>query len=49
METAVFVDKDLIRHMENYFPNDVEEQLVQVVLAMVNAVGIIDLLELVSS
>lgn len=41
VETAVFVDKDLALHMENYFPGDAEEQLVQVVLAMVNAVSLL--------
>ncbi|XP_047739971.1 uncharacterized protein LOC108672601 [Hyalella azteca] len=41
VETAVFVDKDLAEHMENYFPTDSEEQLVQVVLAMVNAVQLL--------
>ncbi|KAF2369048.1 Peptidase M12B ADAM/reprolysin [Trinorchestia longiramus] len=41
VETAVFVDKDLARHMENYFPRDSQEQLVQVVLAMVNAVQLL--------
>ena len=39
IETAVFLDKDLAKHMKNYFPRDPEEQMIQVVLAMVNAVS----------
>lgn len=39
VETAVFVDRDLVRHMVNNFPTDTERELVRFVLAMVNAVS----------
>lgn len=39
METAVFVDQDLLRVMKTNFPKDTEEQVIKVVLAMVNAVS----------
>ena len=38
METAVFVDKDLLEHMKTNFPTNTEKEVIQVVLAMVNAV-----------
>lgn len=39
VETAVFVDQDLLRVMKTNFPKDTEEQVIKVVLAMVNAVS----------
>ncbi|KAB7497763.1 A disintegrin and metalloproteinase with thrombospondin motifs 16 [Armadillidium nasatum] len=41
IETAVFVDRDLLRLMEINFPRDTEEQVIEVVLAMVNAVQLL--------
>ncbi|XP_075215753.1 A disintegrin and metalloproteinase with thrombospondin motifs adt-2-like isoform X2 [Lycorma delicatula] len=41
VETAVFVDRDLVRHMVNNFPTDTERELVRFVLAMVNAVQLL--------
>ncbi|XP_047478606.1 A disintegrin and metalloproteinase with thrombospondin motifs adt-1-like isoform X2 [Penaeus chinensis] len=41
IETAVFVDKDLYRHMQDNFPRDTEDQVLKVVLAMVNAVQLL--------
>ncbi|XP_071514817.1 A disintegrin and metalloproteinase with thrombospondin motifs adt-1-like isoform X2 [Panulirus ornatus] len=41
IETAVFVDVDLYRHMRENFPTDTEEQVLKVVLAMVNAVQLL--------
>nr|CAD7427841.1 unnamed protein product [Timema monikensis] len=41
VETAVFVDKDLFRHMGLNFPTDTERELVRVVLAMINAVQLL--------
>ncbi|XP_069944099.1 A disintegrin and metalloproteinase with thrombospondin motifs adt-1-like isoform X1 [Cherax quadricarinatus] len=41
IETAVFVDRDLYRHMEDNFPTDTEDQVLRVVLAMVNAVQLL--------
>lgn len=40
IETAVFVDHDLFRHMTSNFPINTERQLLRFVLAMVNAVNI---------
>lgn len=40
IETAVFVDRDLFRHMSSNFPVNTERQLLRFVLAMVNAVSI---------
>ncbi|CAG2065852.1 unnamed protein product [Timema podura] len=39
VETAVFVDKDLFRHMALNFPTDTERELIRVVLAMINAIS----------
>lgn len=39
VEISVFVDRDLYRHMLDNFPDDTEEQVLRVVLAMVNAVS----------
>ena len=39
VEVAVFCDVDLSRHMATLFPGQGGEQLVQVVLAMINAVS----------
>lgn len=36
----MFVDRDLYRHMLDNFPEDTEEQVLKVVLAMVNAVSL---------
>ncbi|XP_045112507.1 A disintegrin and metalloproteinase with thrombospondin motifs adt-2-like [Portunus trituberculatus] len=41
VETSVFVDRDLYRHMLENFPKDTEEQVLKVVLAMVNAVQLL--------
>ncbi|RZF44627.1 hypothetical protein LSTR_LSTR000579 [Laodelphax striatellus] len=41
VETAVFVDRDLFRHMAINFPSDTEKELVRFVLAMVNAVQLL--------
>ncbi|XP_068620634.1 A disintegrin and metalloproteinase with thrombospondin motifs 16-like [Battus philenor] len=41
VETAVFVDRDLYKHMTVNFPNDTERELVRFVLAMINAVQLI--------
>nr|CAD7443291.1 unnamed protein product [Timema bartmani] len=41
VETAVFVDKDLFRHMALNFPTDTERELIRVVLAMINAVQLL--------
>lgn len=38
VELAVFVDRDLFRHMAINFPRDTEREVTRVVLAMVNAV-----------
>lgn len=41
VETAVFVDRDLYKHMTTNFPKDTERELVRFVLAMINAVQLI--------
>ncbi|XP_041985063.1 A disintegrin and metalloproteinase with thrombospondin motifs adt-1 [Aricia agestis] len=41
VETAVFVDRDLYKHMTVNFPQDTERELVRFVLAMINAVQLI--------
>ncbi|XP_063894418.1 A disintegrin and metalloproteinase with thrombospondin motifs 16-like [Helicoverpa armigera] len=41
VETAVFVDRDLYKHMTINFPKDTERELVRFVLAMINAVQLI--------
>ena len=39
VELAIFVDRDLYRHMKENFPIDTDEHIIQVVLAMINAVS----------
>lgn len=39
IETAIFVDKDLYKHMVTNFGNDTESQIIRFVLALVNGVG----------
>lgn len=41
IETAIFVDKDLFRHMAKNFPKNTEMQLIRFVLAMVNGVQLL--------
>ncbi|KOB68209.1 Uncharacterized protein OBRU01_18703, partial [Operophtera brumata] len=41
VETAVFVDRDLYKHMTINFPKDTERELVRFVLAMINAVQLL--------
>lgn len=41
VELAIFIDRDLYRIMSENFPVDTEEHIIQVVLAMINAVGLI--------
>lgn len=38
VETAIFVDKDLFRHMAKNFPKNTEGNLIRFVLAMINGV-----------
>lgn len=38
IETAIFVDKDLYKHMATNFGNDTESQIIRFVLALVNGV-----------
>lgn len=38
IETAIFVDKDLYKHMAINFANDTESQIIRFVLALVNGV-----------
>lgn len=38
IETAIFVDKDLFRHMAKNFPKNTEENLIRFVMAMINCV-----------
>ncbi|XP_024935771.1 A disintegrin and metalloproteinase with thrombospondin motifs 16 isoform X2 [Cephus cinctus] len=40
VETAVFVDRDLYKHMSRNYPKDTERELIRFVLAMINAVMI---------
>lgn len=40
IETAIFVDKDLYKHMATNFANDTESQIIRFVLALVNGVKI---------
>lgn len=44
VETAVFVDKDLFDHMKTNYPVDTERELIRFVLAMINAVSIINII-----
>ncbi|XP_034477195.1 A disintegrin and metalloproteinase with thrombospondin motifs 16 [Drosophila innubila] len=41
IETAIFVDSDLYRHMEKNFPKDTESHLTRFVLAMFNGVQLL--------
>ncbi|CAG9127490.1 unnamed protein product [Plutella xylostella] len=41
VETAVFVDRDLYKHMTVNFPKDTERELIRFVLAMINAVQLL--------
>ncbi len=41
IEIAIFVDKDLFQTLKDTFPQDTEEQVVNVVTAMMDAVSII--------
>ncbi len=38
IELAIFIDRDLFKIMAENFPLDTEEHIIQVVLAMINAV-----------
>ena len=40
IETAIFVDKDLFRHMTDNYPMDTESKLIRFVLAMINGVNL---------
>ena len=37
----VFIDRDLYKLMEENFPEDTEENIIQVVMAMINAVQLL--------
>lgn len=41
IELAIFIDRDLFKIMAENFPLDTEEHIIQVVLAMINAVKFI--------
>lgn len=41
VETAIFVDKDLYRHMLKNFPSNTEQQLIRFILAMINGVQLL--------
>ena len=41
IETAVFIDKDLYKHMESNFPDDTHGEVTRIVLAMINAVQLL--------
>ena len=41
IELAIFIDRDLFKIMAENFPLDTEEHIIQVVLAMINAVRFI--------
>lgn len=41
IETAIFVDKDLYKHMEQNYPKNTERNLIRFVLAMVNGVQLL--------
>lgn len=41
VETAIFVDKDLYRHMAKNFPKNTEGNLIRFVLAMINGVCVV--------
>lgn len=40
IETAIFVDKDLYKHMATNFANDTESQIIRFVLALINGVSV---------
>ena len=44
IELAIFIDRDLFKIMAENFPLDTEEHIIQVVLAMINAVMFIRLI-----
>lgn len=41
VETAIFIDKDLYRHMSKNFPKNTEAHLIRFVLAMINGVQLL--------
>jgi len=41
VELAIFIDRDLFKLMEENFPEDTEENIIQVVMAMINAVQLL--------
>ncbi|XP_067632659.1 uncharacterized protein stl [Eurosta solidaginis] len=41
IETAIFVDRDLFKHMSKNFPDNTESQMMRFVLAMINAVQLL--------
>ncbi|CAG7828000.1 unnamed protein product, partial [Allacma fusca] len=41
IETAVFIDKDLFKHMKSNFPDDTHGEVTRIVLAMINAVQLL--------
>jgi hypothetical protein len=41
IETAIFVDKDLYRHMMKNFPTNTEQHLIRFILAMINGVQLL--------
>ena len=41
IELAIFIDRDLHKLMEENFPTETEEHIIQVVLAMINAVQLL--------
>lgn len=41
IETAIFVDKDLFRHMVKNFPKNTEQNLIRFILAMINGVQLL--------
>ena len=41
IELAIFIDRDLFKLMEENFPEDTDEHVIQVVLAMINAVQLL--------
>ncbi|CAO1420311.1 unnamed protein product [Diamesa serratosioi] len=41
VETAIFVDKDLYRHMIKNFPKNTEQHLIRFILAMINGVQLL--------
>ena len=46
IELAIFIDRDLFKIMSENFPVDTEEHIIQVVLAMINAVSILTIIHL---